>query len=132
MSLAARSICGVILVTDDVERLQRFYREALGLELEREEHGDLPAHYGVDVGCTHFGIHPPQSFGRTEARPGGSVFALEVDAIDPILERLAALGYAPVIPKHDEGFGPVAALEDPDGNLVELVELAYDFEKGQE
>ena len=121
------SVCGVILVTDDVERLAGFYRDVLELPLEREEHAGLPVHYGVDIGATHVGIHPPQSFARTQARAGGTVVALQVDDLDSWLERLAAKGVAPAVPKHDEGFGPVAALEDPDGNLIELVELRYEF-----
>ena len=122
-----KSICGVILVTDDVERLAGFYRDVLGLPLEREEHGGLPAHYGVDIGDTHLGIHPPSSFGRATARAGGTVFALEVEDLDARLGQFAAKGVRAVVAKHDEGFGPVAAIEDPDGNLIELVELSYAF-----
>jgi catechol 2,3-dioxygenase-like lactoylglutathione lyase family enzyme len=122
------SVCGVILVTDDVERLAAFYRDVLGLPLEREKHGGLPAHYGVDIGTTHLGIHPPASFGRTTARPGGSIFALEVGDLDHRLTELAAKGIRPLIQKHEEGFGPVAAVEDPDGNLIELVELNHSFD----
>src|SRR3712207_2281968 len=106
------SVCGVILVTEDVERLAAFYRDMLGLPLEREEHGDLPVHYGFDIGATHLGIHPPESFGRSKARSGGTVFAVEVDDLDAWLERLASKGIKPAIAKHDEGFGPVAAVED--------------------
>jgi catechol 2,3-dioxygenase-like lactoylglutathione lyase family enzyme len=124
------SVCGVILITDDVERLRSFYEEdVLGLQLEREEHGNLPVHYGVDIGTTHLGIHSPQSLGRAKLRPGGAVIALEVDSLDSWLERMAANGVQPVVPKHDEGFGAVAAIEDPDGNLIELVELNYEFTK---
>ena len=123
-----RSVCGIIFVTDGVEGLAAFYRDTIGLALEREEHGDLPAHYGVDVGATHVGIHPPQSFRRTDARGGGTICAVQVDGLDAWLERLAAKGVEPLIAKHDEGFGPVAAVEDPDGNLIELVELDYDFD----
>ena len=122
-----KSVCGIILVTDDVERLAAFYRDALQFPLEREEHGALPVHYGIDIGATHLGIHPPQSFGRIAARPGGTVFALEVDDLDERLAQIAKAGVRPVIEKHDEGFGPVAAIEDPDGNIIELVELRYDF-----
>lgn len=128
MAQQPKSVCGLLLVTDDVERLAGFYREALGLPLEREEHAGLPAHYGVDIGATHLGIHPPSSFGRTTAQSGGSVFALEVDDLDERLRELAARGICTVIEKHDEGFGPLAAVEDPDGNLVELVQLSYSFD----
>lgn len=124
---SAKSICGVILVTNDAERLASFYRDVLDLPVKGEEHGGLPAHYGVDIGATHLGIHPPQSYGRDTATSGGSVVAIEIDNLDARLADLKAKGVEPVMPKHDEGFGPMATIEDTDGNLVELVELRYDF-----
>ena len=128
MKALPKSVCGVILLTDHVERLAAFYRETLELPLEREDHGNLPVHYGLDLGTTQLGIHPPQSFGRSAARPGGCVIALEVDNLDERLGELARRGIRPILDKRDEGFGPVACIEDPDGNLIELVELRYDFE----
>ena len=41
--------------------------------------------------------------------------------------RLAAEGFQPAQAPHDEGFGPVASFHDPDGNLIEPVELRYEF-----
>lgn len=120
-------VYGVILVTADVERLARFYGDVLGLPLVREEHGGLPLHYGADLGTVHFGIHPPQSFGRETARPGGSVVALQVADLDGAIASLERKGVRPAVTKHDEGFGPVTGFEDPDGNLIELVQLNYEF-----
>lgn len=123
--MAPRSVCGVILVTDDPERLAAFYADVLDVAFEREDHGGLDVHFGVDFGTCHFGIHPPSNFGGFAG--GGAVVALAVDALDPYIARLAARGAPIVHPPHDEGFGRTATWRDPAGNLIELVELAYDF-----
>jgi catechol 2,3-dioxygenase-like lactoylglutathione lyase family enzyme len=105
----------------------RFYRDILGLSLEKEEHSDLEVHYGIDLGNLHFAIHPLADFG--EAVPGNAAtkIAFTVDSLDRYVARLAEHGYNPVHEPHDEGFGPVASFKDPDGNLIELVELKYEF-----
>lgn len=125
------SVCGVILTTDDPMRLARFYTSALGVVFEREEHDGLSAHYGADVGETHVGLHPPESFAQAsdERRPA---VAFAVDELEPYLERLETLGAKVVLPPHDEGFGRTTTYADPDGNLLELVELSYDFDPSED
>jgi predicted enzyme related to lactoylglutathione lyase len=124
--MAVHSICGVILISEDVEALARFYRDGLGLALEREEHGGLDIHYGADIGEVHFGIHPTTSFaGRGPSRATPLAFA--VTSIDEHLAKVEALGATIVVEPHDEGFGPVVTCADPQGNLFELVELKHEF-----
>jgi predicted enzyme related to lactoylglutathione lyase len=124
--MSVKSICGVILISEDVEKLTRFYSEGLGLSFEREDHGGLDVHYGVDIGEVHFGIHPPKNFaGRGPSRATPIAFA--VSSIDEHLPRLRELGATVVVEPHDEGFGPVVTCADPEGNLFELVELRHDF-----
>lgn len=127
--MAARSVCGVILVTDDPEALAAFYGDVLGVTFEREDHGALAPHFGTDIGTCHLGIHPPSNFGGFIG--GGAVVALEVDAIAPHAARLAERGAPVVRAPHDEGFGLTATWRDPAGNLLELVELRYDFAAGR-
>lgn len=121
------SVCGVIITTNNMDEMVTFYRESLGLALDKEEHGDLEIHYGVDLGNLHFAIHPLSDFGET--RPGNATtkIAFTVDSLKDAVERLTDQGHIPVQEPHDEGFGPVASYHDPDGNLVELVELKYEF-----
>ena len=121
------SICGIILTTERLEAMAAFYRDALGLPLEREEHGDMDVHYGCDLGTVHFAIHPPADFGETNRGNASAKIAFRVDALQPYVERLKKAGVSPVQEPHDEGFGPVASFRDPDGNLFELVELTYEF-----
>ena len=124
--MAVKSIVGVIFVTPDPEALARFYGEGLGLTFEREDHGGLDVHFGVDIGEIHFGIHPPANFGG--GAPGrGTPVAFAVDAIAEHLDKLKELGATVVQDVHDEGFGPVVTLADPVGNLFELTELSYTF-----
>ena len=124
--MPVKSVCGVILVSENVDALAAFYREGLGLALEREDHGGLDVHWGVDLGQIHFAIHPPSNFGQRGASRGTAV-AFEVDSIAAHLAKLETLGATVVTPTHDEGFGDVVTLADPEGNLLELAELRYDF-----
>lgn len=124
--MAVQSVCGVILVSDDVEALAGFYAAVLEVEFEREDHGGLDIHFGVDIGTVHFGIHPKTNFGGhgpSRATP----IAFAVDALQPHLERAKARGAEVVTEPHDEGFGAVVTCADPQGNLFELVELTHDF-----
>lgn len=124
--MAVQSICGVILVTDDVEGLARFYAEGLGLPLSREDHGGLDVHYGIDIGQVHFAIHPPSNFGGHGPSRATPV-AFAVTSLDEHLPKMEALGATIVTPPHDEGFGMVVTCADPKGNLFELVELTHEF-----
>lgn len=124
--MAVQSICGVILVTDDVEGLAHFYAEGLGLTLSREDHGGLDVHYGIDIGQVHFAIHPPSNFGGHGPSRATPV-AFAVTSLDEHLPKMEALGATIVTPPHDEGFGMVVTCADPKGNLFELVELTHEF-----
>ena len=122
-----KSICGAILMSRDPDGLARFYAEALGLTFEREDHGGLAPHWGVDIGRVHFGIHPPENFRSPTSGQGSVVLTFDVDSLSECEARLKALGAICVQEPHDEGFGLVASYADPDGNRFEVVELAYTF-----
>lgn len=125
--MTVRSVCGVILVSDDPGRLAGFYAKVLGCEFEREEHGGLDAHYGADIGRIHFGIHPPANFPHAKPGGAGAAIAFDVASLADTIAVLDELGAIQIKPPHDEGFGTVASYLDPDGNTFEIVELAYEF-----
>lgn len=127
---AVKSICGAILISRKPDALAAFYSEALRLAFEREDHGGLAPHFGVDIGRVHFGIHPPENFEAEPPGRSGVVLAFDVTSLDECRARLQRLGARCVQPPHDEGFGRVASFTDPEGNQFELVELTYDFEGG--
>ena len=131
MTQSVKSVCGTILMSANPEGLARFYAEALGLTFEREDHGGLDPHWGVDIGRVHFGIHPPQNFKRASAGQASVVLSFDVSSVPECQSRLEKLGAKCVQHPHDEGFGVVASYEDPDGNLFEITELTYDFEGGE-
>jgi catechol 2,3-dioxygenase-like lactoylglutathione lyase family enzyme len=122
------SICGVILTTSRLKEMVEFYGEALGIPVQKEEHGELEVHYGTDFSNQiHFALHPPADFNLSEPGNASAKIAFTVDDLDAAIQRLAEQGHQPFIPAHDEGFGPVAAFRDPDGNVLELVQLQYEF-----
>ncbi len=125
--MSTRSICGVILAARDPQALAGFYAEVLEVEFEREDHGGLEIHYGVDIGEIHFGIHPPANLGLDRAGRGTASLAFNVDSLEAVAARLAALGAEQIAAPHDEGFGPTARYLDPEGNPFEVVELSYTF-----
>jgi catechol 2,3-dioxygenase-like lactoylglutathione lyase family enzyme len=43
-------LSAVLIVSKDVARLGRFYRNVLGVPLEHEQHGELEEHYGCELG----------------------------------------------------------------------------------
>ncbi len=128
--MSIKGICGVILTTDNMEGMVNFYINILGLPLEKEEHGDLELHYGLDLGTLHFAIHPLADFGETESGNAATKIAFQVESLEKHVMKLENHGHHPVHEPHDEGFGPVASFKDPDGNLIELVELSYEFKGG--
>lgn len=127
-----RSICGVILLSNDPRRLADFYGRVLGCTFQREDHGGLAEHFGVDIGEIHFGIHPPSNFQRVTAGGASAAIAFNISSLKDAMAVLGELGATQVQPPHDEGFGPVASYLDPDGNCFELVELAYEFAKPEQ
>lgn len=125
--MGLRSICGVILLSDDPRRLAEFYGRVLGCAFQREDHGRLAEHFGLDVGEVHFGIHPPSNFQRTTPGTASAAIAFNVSSLAEPMAVLRELGATQVQAPHDEGFGLVTSYLDPDGNQFELVELTYDF-----
>ena len=127
--MAVQSICGVIIVSENMETLAQFYSEMFGLEFEREDHSGLAVHFGADIGNCHFAIQPPANMGRDEVGNSSTTVAFNVDNLDEIIARLETCDAKQVLPLRDEGFGRTTMFLDPDGNQVEVVELKYDFGK---
>lgn len=127
--MAISAICGVIVTTEHMPEMAAFYTTVLGVPLKKEQHGGMQAHYGTDfANRIHFALHPPGDFELDNAGHASVKLAFTVDDLDSHVRRLAQHGHEPFIAPHDEGFGPVAAFRDPDGNVLELVELNYEFE----
>ena len=125
--MAVKSICGVIIVSENIDALARFYSEVFDFDFEREDHGGLALHYGVDIGDCHFAIQPPANMGRDAVGNSSTTVAFNVENLDEIIDRLKAKKAEQVQSLRDEGFGRTTTFLDPDGNQVEVVELKYEF-----
>ncbi|MEV6964200.1 VOC family protein [Hamadaea sp. NPDC051192] len=118
----------VNLYTRDIEAGIRFYRDLLGLtETFRTPVEGVPEHVELRAGGFTIGLGTVAAAKRVhgmDAEPGrpAMVLVLWADDVDKEFERLAAAGVPVVQPPHDTGNDNRNALiQDPDGNLVEIV-----------
>jgi catechol 2,3-dioxygenase-like lactoylglutathione lyase family enzyme len=139
------SLRHVGIVVADLERALGFYRDLLGLEAARamDEHGEfldailgaeraavrtvkLGGKSGAQIELLQF-TRPPLDQGPPPGvtRRGPTHVALNVEGIDALYERLAVAGVrfttAPRL--SPDGRAKVTFCHDPDGTLIELVEL---------
>lgn len=124
MTERVRFLSAVLVVSEQPERLAAFYRDALGMALEAEQHDDTAPHWGCTLGDIHFAIHPVSDFPEDSAHAVGAVkLAFTVFDMDGAVQRLRDAGAEPVYPPVDKGWCTMTAVRDPDGNYVELTQL---------
>lgn len=115
-------VTAILLISPDAKALAEFYRNALELPLENEEHPGVPLHYGCDVGGVHLAIHASSGFVGVPTRDAQSpIMVLGTSNVRAVAERLSANGIQASGPT-DHGFGLIVSFRDPDGNLVEVLE----------
>jgi catechol 2,3-dioxygenase-like lactoylglutathione lyase family enzyme len=121
----ARFLSGVLLVSEQPERLARFYRDVLDIPLVAEQHGDTEPHWGCELGDTHFAIHPVQDYPEDPAvAPGPIKLAFEIFDLRRMLAWLEDQGVPLCYPPRQLGAESLmTAIRDPDGNLIELTQL---------
>ena len=120
----------LVLRVVDMEKIVRFYTQALGCTVERER---------PDLGLIHLRAGRSQidlvridgplgsKGGAAPGRQGRNLdhFCLRVEALDPeaLRRQLAPFGVEPEEAKvrfGADGMGPSVYLSDPEGNMVEL------------
>lgn len=100
----------IIFLVSDLERTRKFYQDALGLELERQEGfllGKLP---GSEL-----------LFFQGEPKPGNSpqvVFGLERGGIDTLAEHLVKQGVQVLTPVSEAPGGWSLEFSDPDDHKL--------------
>ena len=113
-----RRIDAVLIRLSNAQQLVAFYRDVIGLPLKDESHNGAELHWGCFLDGVHFAIH------ESRFPPGQlcSRFSLsfEVDDVDQVISELRAQQIPVHMEPHDRPFGRLAAVTDPDGNLVYL------------
>lgn len=107
----------IVLKTDDVDRVCRFY-QALGLIFTEERHGKGPLHHAaaLDGGAT-LEVYPLAADRVVDNSTRLGFAVPDLDAVVPAAERLGA---RVIKPAHQTPWGTMALVEDPDGRTVEL------------
>jgi predicted enzyme related to lactoylglutathione lyase len=114
-----RRLGTVMLAVSDLDRSIEFYGDVLGLEVEK--HSDHWAQ--ADAGGTAIGLHIAE-----EVRaPSGESFALIFDAddVDEVFRRASERGVPAPEEPHDEQYGRIATLRDPDGYVIQILQPAH-------
>lgn len=113
-------VVGVNIWTGDLERLRRFYRDTLKLPLH-SDHGDFVAFRFGDMRL-NLGLHDGVN-GQTR-EPYRIMVNLGVEDIKAEHRRLREEGVEFIRPPEQEGWGGwVATFNDPDGNMLQLLEF---------
>ncbi|HEY6538040.1 MAG TPA: VOC family protein [Candidatus Dormibacteraeota bacterium] len=113
-------LSAVLLTSREPDRLAAFYRDLLGIPLKAERHGESEQHWGCELGDVHFAIHPSSD----RPGPGPIRLAFWVFDLEAFADRLEQAGTKCRYPIQQLGEGSlVTAVEDPDGNEVELTQM---------
>jgi catechol 2,3-dioxygenase-like lactoylglutathione lyase family enzyme len=120
------AVSAVLVVSDDAPRLAEWYRRVLGLRLEDEEHGGggEARHFGCFLHGVHVAIHPIENYPfAPETGRGGIRLAFEVPDLDDFSAGLPAGEIAWVFEPVDLGWSRMLGLRDPDGNMIEVLQM---------
>ena len=122
--MSIHAIGALLLISDRPKELAAFYRDALGIPIEDEQHDDIALHYGCEIGGTHFAIHPSADWpGEPAPNAQSPVIVFHTDDLNAAYERLVAHGVN-ATPPFDHGFAILTAFRDPDGHNVQVMRLA--------
>lgn len=106
----------LVLRAQDPHRLAQFYGH-LGLDFQREQHGNGPEHMACSMAQSTIEIYPSQGATTTGTRIGFSVSDVE----EAVHLALGANGTMRTAPRRGQ-WGMRAVIEDPEGHIVELTE----------
>ncbi len=109
---------------DDLERVQKFYKELLGWEFTRSENPDIPMEYWmIATGPAEDGTINMGGLYRRIGPMAGILTYVKVDDLDAALARVEVLGGKVVSPKMSvKMVGNMAMIADTEGNVIALWE----------
>ena len=115
-----QNLAGVVIWTEDLERLVAFYRGSLGLE----PHSVRPNFVAFRFGDARRSLGKPDKVAGPAREPYRIMVNLGVEDINAEHLRLREEGAEFIRPPQPEGWGGwVATFKDPDGNVLQLLEL---------
>jgi predicted enzyme related to lactoylglutathione lyase len=113
-------VVGITLWTDNLDRLFAFYRDILRLQLH-SQHEDFIA---FQLGDIRFNIGSHSQVSGEAKDPFRIMAHLGVDDIHAEHRRLREAGTKFIRPPQQEHWGGwVATFEDPDGNLLQMLQF---------
>ena len=113
-------IWGVTFYVSDLKKATTFYEEILGLEKKYE----YSSYVGFDCGGVEIGLIPKKGIETTEDMPRVELLVENVDSASEILKRK---GVKFVTEPHDEAWGGrEATLLDPDGNILDIMQINWE------
>ena len=108
----------VLLGTQDLDRLARFYGETLQLERQPSQH-----HVVFDLAGAKLRIIEHSEVGPSAPEPQRLILNLFIDDVRQEVDRLRPLGVGIIRePAQMAWGGYCATLQDPDGNYLQLIE----------
>jgi catechol 2,3-dioxygenase-like lactoylglutathione lyase family enzyme len=112
-----------LLLAKDTEITSRFYREVLGLLLEREEHDGRHAHYACRLGSLYFTIQLATELAPAAPEHGYDFLQLcfTVADLDSFVRHLDELEIRPLHPPRRFEHTRFVTLLDPDGRHVRVM-----------
>jgi predicted enzyme related to lactoylglutathione lyase len=110
-----------MIVTADLERLERFYTTLLDAPVVERVPDEGPVFFlGLEVGGSTLGL---VANAEAPAAPGRILLSVAVADVDALLDRVEELGGTVKGPANDMPWGErVAHVQDPDGNAVNLTQ----------
>lgn len=117
------AIAAVLLFSPDPASLADFYRRHLGVPLRPVSVPGLSPHWACDVGRVYLSLWPSGGPEAPGPSAGAGGVAFQVRDVASEFARLVAAGVPSVFPPRRTAVGLLARLLDPDGNVVELVQV---------
>jgi predicted enzyme related to lactoylglutathione lyase len=112
-----KGLATVIYHVPDLDRAKAWYASVF----QQQPYFDQPFYVGFNIGGYELGLHPDES--GTRAGSGGTVAYWRVPEIESAVRHFRASGAQIMEPVQEVGEGiKVAAVSDPFGNLVGLIE----------
>ena len=118
--MATIGLAGVIIWTGNLDVMREFYQEKLGLT----PHSVRPNFIAFKWGDVRFSIGEHSAVRGRSPDPHHIMVNLATDDIHGDYERLRSHGVRFIRPPEREHWGGwVATFEDPDGNILQLLEM---------